>query len=213
MATDDLHAPLGLKRPAAGWPILYSVAAAVLGVATAAVVIGAAAWYEPLSRGLPAPPQASTPAAMPAAVKPEPPAAASAPITARVVQVPGTAAPPSRPLPQVTGSVLPVGAPDGAKEQPAAPGSTERIITIIDGRSGARQEVRIPVTSDAAIAPLPYPGPADPMRNVPDADEAPEPLPLPQSPPSRPKPSAPQKRAAKPGATLSTNSASQAPLR
>ena len=53
MATDDLHAPLGLKRPAAGRPILYSVAAAALGIATAAVVFGAAAWYEPLTRSQP----------------------------------------------------------------------------------------------------------------------------------------------------------------
>ena len=204
MATDDLHAPLGLEKPAAGRPIVYSVAAAVLGIATAAVVIGAAAWYEPLTRSLPmpAPPQAAT---TPAVIKPEPAVVVGGPATPRV-QVP--AQPPSRPLPQVTGAIPPAGALDGGKtqDQPAAPGSTDRIITIIDGRSGARQEVRIPAGSDAATAPLRDPGFADLMRTVPDADDTPEPPPQ----PSRAKPGAPQKRA-KP--TVSTNSASQAPLR
>jgi hypothetical protein len=205
VATDDLHAPLGLERPAPGRSIVYSVAAAVLGIATAAVVIGAAVWYEPLSHSLtmPAPPHVATPA-----VKPEPAVAVSPPVTPRV-DISRTAAPLSRPLPQITGSVPPAGAaPDGAKDQPAASGSTDRIITIIDGRSGARQEVRIPATSDAENTPPPDPGLADLMRNVPDADEAPEPLPQ----PSHAKPSAPQKRTAKPGQTMS-NSTSQAPLR
>jgi hypothetical protein len=207
VATDDLHAPLGLERPAAGRPIFYSVAAAVLGIAAAAVVIGAAAWYEPHTSSRPAPPQAATPAAAPTVVKPEPPVVAGA--TPRVVQVPGTAVLP-RPLPQITGAIQPAGVPDGAKEQP--PGA-DRIITIIDGRSGARQEVRIPATSDTANAPPPDPGLADLMHNVPDADDAPEPEPQHQLQPSRPKPGAPQKRAAKPGPSMSTNSASQAPLR
>ncbi len=171
MATDDLHAPLGLKRPAAGRPLLYSVAAAALGIATAAVVFGAAAWYEPLTHGQPAPPKGATSADTPLMVKPEPPSSASASAIPRVVPVPGTAAPLPRPLPQITGAISPAGALDGAKDQPAAP-RAERIITIIDGRSGARQEVRIPATSDATSAPPPDPGLADLMRNVPDADEA-----------------------------------------
>ena len=212
MATDDLHAPLGLKRPTAGRPLLYSVAAAALGIATAAVVFGAAAWYEPLTHGQPAPPKGATSADTPLMVKPEPPSSASASAIPRVVPVPGTAAPLPRPLPQITGAISPAGALDGAKDQPAAP-RAERIITIIDGRSGARQEVRIPATSDATSAPPPDPGLADLMRNVPDADEAAEPESQHQSQPSRPKPSAPQKRAAKPGQNVSTNSASQAPLR
>jgi hypothetical protein len=201
VATDDLHAPLGLERPAPGRPIVYSIAAAVLGLATAAVVIGAAVWYEPLTHSLtmPAPPQVATPA-----VKLEPAVGPS--VTPRV-DTSRTAAPLSRPLPQITGSVPSTGAPDGAKDPPAASGSTDRIITIIDGRSGARQEVRIPATSDAKNAPPPDPGLADLMRNVPDADESPEPRPQ----PSHAKPSAPQKRTAKP--TMSTNSAPQAPLR
>jgi len=123
------------------------------------VVIGAAAWYEPLGRRLPTstPPQV----AAPTLAKPE--VAASAPALPRV-QVIGTAA--SRPLPQVTGAISPAGALDGGKaqDQPAAPGSADRIITIIDGRSGARQEVRIPATSDAANAPLPDPGFGDLLR-------------------------------------------------
>jgi hypothetical protein len=208
VATDDLHAPLGLERPAAGRPIVYSVVAAVLGIATAAVVIGAATWYEPLTRSLPtpAPPQAATPAV----AKPEPTVAVvSAPAMPHVVPVPGAASP-SRALPQVTGALPPTGSLDEAppRDQPAAPASTDRIITIIDGRSGARQEVRIPATSDAGNAPLPDPGLTDLMHAFPDTDEAPEPLPQ----PPRAKPSPPQKRVAKPG-TVSTNSASQAPLR
>ncbi len=206
MATDDLHAPLGLERPAAGRPILYSVAAAVLGIAAAAVAIGAAAWYEPLTRSQP-PAQAATPAAAPAEVKPELPVVVGA--TPRVVPVPGTAALPARP--QITGAIG-RGALDGAKVQPAAP-SADRIITIIDGRSGARQEVRIPATSDAATAAPPDPGFADSIRIAPDADDAPEPEPAPMPQASRPKPSAPQKRPAKPGPSMSTSSAPQAPSR
>jgi hypothetical protein len=207
VATDDLHAPLGLDKPAADRPIVHSVTAAVLGIAAAALVIGAAAWYAPLSRNQPAPPQAATPAV----VKPEAAAAIGPAATPHAVQVPGAAAPPSRP--QIT-SILPAGALEGAAsgDQPAAPGSTDRIITIIDGRTGTRQEVRIPATSDAASAPLSDLGSADPMRNVPDTDEVPEP----RSQTPRAKPNAPQKRA-KPGQTsgqtTSTNSALQPPLR
>jgi len=203
VATDDLHTPLGLERPAAGRPIFYSVAAAVLGIAAAAVAIGAAAWYEPLTPSQP-PGQAATPAAAPAAVKLELPVVVGAP---RVVPVPGTAALPARP--QITGAIGPAGAVDGAKDQPAAPGA-DRIITIIDGRSGARQEVRIPATSDAANAAPPDAGFADSIRIAPDSDDAPEPelQPMPQA--SHPKPSAPQKRAARPAPSMSTNSAPQA---
>jgi hypothetical protein len=179
------------------------VAAAVLGIAAAAVVIGAAAWYEPLTHSLPTP---APSAAAPAVVKPEP-VVVSAPAAPRAYG-PGAAQPPSRPLPQfvpqITGGIPPAGA--SPQDQPD-PGSTDRVITIIDGRSGARQEVRIPAGSDAANAPLPDPGLADLMRNVPNIDDAPEPPPQ----PSRAKPIAPQKRAAKP--SVSTNSAPQAPLR
>jgi hypothetical protein len=212
VATDDLHAPLGLDKPVAGRPIVHSMAAALLGIATAAVVIGAAAWYEPFGRSPPAPPQTSTPqAGTPTLARPEPAVAATPPAVPRV-QVTGTASPPPRSLPQATGAIPPAGALEGGKppDQPVAPGSTDRIITIIDGRSGARQEVRIPATSEAAGAPPPDPGFSDLMRGdtVLDADDTPEPLP----PPSRAKPNAPQKRA-KPGSAMSTNSAPQAPLR
>jgi hypothetical protein len=204
VASNDLHAPLGLKKPAADRPIAYSVAAAVLGIAAAAIVIGAAVW----TRSLPTPTPSTT--TMPAVV--EPAAAANDPATPRVY-APGAAQSPSRPLPQpshqVTGSIPPA----AATPEPAAPASTDRIITIIDGRSGARQEVRIPATSDTADPPLPDPGLADLMRTAPSADETAEPSPQPPSQLSRAKPNAPQKRAAKPGAAMSTNSAPQAPLR
>jgi hypothetical protein len=205
VATDDLHAPLGLQRPAAGRPIVYSVAAAALGIATAAVVIGAAAWYDPLSRSLPTPipPQA----AIPAMATPAPAVVVSAPATPRL-QIPPTAPPTSRP--QVTGAIPPATAPDDSKApEPAAPASTDRIITIIDGRSGARQEVRIPATSGTPTAPPPDAGLADLLRGgtvLGADDDVPEPL----TPPPHAKPSAPQKRA-KPA--ISTNSATQAPLR
>jgi hypothetical protein len=215
VATDDLHAPLGLGRPAAGRPIAHSVAAAVLGIATAAVVIGATVWYEPLTRSLPtpAPPQVASPA------KPEPAVAASSPATPRVV--------PALPLParpQITGAIPPARGPDGNAFDPspdnpsAAPGRAERVITIIDGRSGARQEVRIPATSEGADTPLPDPGLADPLRGgtVLGADDAPESLaspPLALPPRAKPGPPPQKRTAAKPGQTLSTNSATQAPLR
>jgi hypothetical protein len=208
VATDDLHAPLGLQRPAAGRPIVYAVAAAALGIATAAVVIGAAAWYDPLSRSLPtpAPPQTVSPqAAAPVVVKPDAAVVVSAPPRA---QVPAVAPPASRP--QVTGAIPPAtAADDGKAPEPAAPASTDRIITIIDGRSGARQEVRIPATSATPTAPPPDPGVDDLLRGgtvLGADDDVPEPL----TPPPHAKPSAPQKRA-KPA--MSTNSASQAPLR
>jgi hypothetical protein len=185
------------------------VAAAVLGVATAAVVIGATVWYEPLSRSLPTP--APLQAATPVTAKPEP-AVAVAPVTPRVL--PGTAVPPQA-RPQVTGSIPSAVGFDGKAFEPppdnppAAPGRAERVITIIDGRSGARHEVRIPATSDAATAPLPDPGLSGLLRggDVLGTDETPEPLP--QPPAANPR--APQKRAAKPA--MSTNSVSQAPLR
>jgi hypothetical protein len=216
VATDDLHAPLGLEKPAAaGRSIVYSVAAAALGIAAAAIVIGAAAWYESLAHSLPTPAPAT--AATPAAVKPEPAVVVGGSAMPRGYTS-GTTQPPSQPMPQgglqgmpqimprFTGSIPAAGAPP--QDQPAAPGGTDRIITIIDGRSGARQEVRIPATSDAADAPPPDPGLADLTRTAPSADEGAEPPPQ----PSRAKPNAPQKRA-KPGQTMSTNSASQAPLR
>jgi hypothetical protein len=102
-------------------------------------------------------------------------------------------------------------APDDSKApEPAAPASTDRIITIIDGRSGARQEVRIPATSGTPTAPSSDAGLADLLRGgtvLGADDDVPEPL---SPPPPHAKPSAPQKRA-KP--TVSTNSAAQAPLR
>jgi hypothetical protein len=211
VATDDLHAPLGLDRPAAGRPVIYSVAAAVLGIAAAAVVVGIATWYEPLTRSQPAPAPAT--AATPARTSPEP-VVVSAPATSRVY-APGTAQPPSRSLPQMTPQIVPQAMPNvtgaippagaSSQDQAAAAGGTDRIITIIDGRSGARQEVRIPATSDPAT---PDPSLADVMRVVPGGDEASEPAPQ----PSRAKPNAAQKRA-KPGPAMSTNSAPQAPMR
>jgi hypothetical protein len=213
VATDDLHAPLGLEKPAAaGRPIVYSLAAAMLGIAAAAIVIGAAAWYQPLTHSLPTPtPSMPVPAtaATPAVVKPEPAVVVGGSAIPRGY-TPGTTQPPSQGgpqgMPRFTGSIPAAGAP--TQDQPAAAGGTDRIITIIDGRSGARQEVRIPTTSDAADAPPPDPGLADLMRGAPSVDEASEPPPQ----PSRAKPNAPQKRA-KPGQTTSTNSASQTPLR
>jgi hypothetical protein len=207
VATDDLHAPLGLQRPAAGRPIVHSVAAAALGIANAAVVIGAVAWYDPLSRSQPATSQTTpTQAAAPVVIKPDPAVTASAPSAPRV-QVPAVAPPSSRP--QVTGTIPPAATLDGGKAQePAAPASTDRIITIIDGRSGARQEVRIPATSDALSATPPDAGLADLLRGgtvLGADDDVPEPITPPHA-----KSSAPPKRA-RPAA--STNSASQAPPR
>ena len=213
MATDDLHAPLGLGKPAAGRPIVHSVAAAVLGIATAAVVIGAGRLVR-TARPQPAEPRRNLDAAgRDPLARPEPAMAASAP--AHPVSSP--AASRHRISPQVTGAIPPAGGLDGKASSP--PGQA--------GRAGQRrahhhhhrrQERRPPGGADSRdlrvqqIAPLPDPGFSILMRGdtVLGADDAPEPLPA----PPRAKPSAPQKRAAtKPGPTLSTNSASQAPLR
>lgn len=141
--------------------------------------------------------------------KPEPSVVMDGPATPRVY-APGTAQPPARPLPQVTGSIPPA----TAAPPPAALGSTDRVITIIDGTSGARREVRIPATSETADPPpLPDPGLTDILRTTPDTDEAQELSAQPPPQPSRAKANAPQKRAAKPGASTSTNSTSQVPVR
>ena len=84
--------------------------------------------------------------------------------------------------------------------------------------AGARQEVRTPATSEGADTPLPDPGLADPLRGgtVLGADDAPESLaspPLALPPRAKPGPPPQKRTAAKPGQTLSTNSATQAPLR
>jgi hypothetical protein len=201
VATDDLHAPLGLDKPA-GRPIVHSVAAAVLGITTAAVVIGATIWYGPLARSLPTP---APPPATPVVMTPEP--TANAPTTTTSPRVSGTGVPARA---QVTGSIPPAGgfggkALDPSQDTAAAPGRADRVITIIDGRSGARQEVRIPAGSDAENAPAPDPGLANLMHDLPSAEDVPAPQ------PPRAKPPTPQKRATKP--VTSTNSASQAPLR
>jgi uncharacterized protein len=136
VATDDLYAPLGLDKKAARArlsPLVYSVAAGLLGVALATFVIWVLFGHDPFGG--------------------EPMAVAKTNV--RVVE-PGQAArlrlsEPDAASPENTGAISP--AEDIAQlkaPERAAPGRAEQIVTIIDGRSGARQEVRIPALVEPA---------------------------------------------------------------
>jgi uncharacterized protein len=143
VATDDLYAPLGLgKKPARARlsPLVYSVAAGLLGVALATFVIWVVVGHDPFGG--------------------EPMAVAKTDV--RVVE-PSHAvrlrlSEPDATSPESTGAISPaeeiaqLKALERAKERTLdqAAGRTEQTVTIIDGRSGARQEVRIPAPAAPA---------------------------------------------------------------
>ncbi len=143
MATDDLYAPLGLDKKAARArlsPLVYSVAAGLLGVALATFVIWVLFGHDPFGG--------------------EPMAVAKTNV--RVVE-PGQAArlrlsEPDAASPESTGAIGPaeeiaqLKSLERAKEKTPDQGAgrAEQIVTIIDGRSGARQEVRIPAPVEPA---------------------------------------------------------------
>ena len=147
MATDDLYAPLGLtKKPArARLPLLvYPVAAGLLGIALAAFVIWVVVGYNPLG-------------GKPVAVAKADPSAEGTDHAVKLRPSDSDAA-----APDSTGAISPaeeiarVEAPERTKEKApdqAAAGRGEQIVTIIDGRSGARQEVKIPTPAEPATAP------------------------------------------------------------
>jgi uncharacterized protein len=141
VATDDLFAPLGQdKKPARArlTPSVYPVAAGLLGLALATFVVWVMVGHDPFGG--------------------EPMAVAKANLGAA-----GTGnADALRPSPpEITGAISPAAeiaqlkAQERAKEKAldqAAAGRGEQIVTIIDGRNGARQEVKIPAPLETAIS-------------------------------------------------------------
>jgi uncharacterized protein len=127
LAPDDLNAPLGQEKQKRLPKLPVSapqMLAGVLGLSGLVVVAWAAFVHDPLG---------GEPVAV-LATKSEPsaqPARAASPDSAHTV-VADTAA---------------KGGPDAAKENPAPPGA--KTITIIDGSSGARQQVTVPGNSDS----------------------------------------------------------------
>jgi uncharacterized protein len=143
VATYDLYAPLGLdKKPARARlsPVAYSVTAGLLGVAFATFVIWIVVGHDPFGGE----PMALAKTNVRAA---EPDQAARLPMSE-----------PDAASPESTGTISPaeeiarLKALERAKAKSAdrAAGRAEQIVTIIDGRSGARQEVRIPAPAEPA---------------------------------------------------------------
>ena len=145
MATDDLFAPLGLdKKPArARLPsFLLPVTAGVLGVALATFVIWVMVGHDPLG-------------GEPMAVAKVNPRAAAGTFELRPSETDRTA-------PEIIGAITSaeeiaqLKAQERAKEKAldqAAASRGEQIVTIIDGRSGARQEVKIPGPVETTVSP------------------------------------------------------------
>jgi hypothetical protein len=145
VATDDLFAPLGLdKKPArARLPsFLLPVTAGVLGIALATFVTWVMVGHDPLG-------------GEPIAVAKVNPGAA-----ARTVELRPSETDPTPP--EITGAITTaeeiaqLKAQERAKEKAlhqAATSRGEQIVTIIDGRSGARQEVKIPGPVETTISP------------------------------------------------------------
>ena len=145
MATDDLFAPLGLdKKPARTRlpSFLLPVAAGVLGITLATFVIWVMVGHDPLG-------------GEPMAVAKVNPRGAARTVELRRSETEATP-------PEITGAITAaeeiaqLKAQERAKEKAldqAAASRGEQIVTIIDGRSGARQEVKIPGPVDATISP------------------------------------------------------------
>jgi uncharacterized protein len=144
---DDLNAPLGLDKKQAPRripPIALPVAAGCLGLLLGVFVIGSLVGNDPLggepmvavSAGLsPDGPMEKKPPVVPKAE-------GSAPMRAAI----SPAADPTKPPAREAGAEKP-------DEKPAekTSGRGEQVVTIIDGKSGARQEVRIPASTDPAV--------------------------------------------------------------
>jgi polysaccharide deacetylase 2 family uncharacterized protein YibQ len=142
VATDDLFAPLGLdKKPARArlTPSVYPVAAGLLGLALATFVVWVMVGHDPFGG--------------------EPMAVAK--VNLGAAGTPGALRPSETAPPEITGAISPaeeiarLKAQERAKEKvldQAAAGRGEQIVTIIDGRNGARQEVKIPALAETAIS-------------------------------------------------------------
>jgi uncharacterized protein len=144
VATDDLFAPLGLdKKPARArlTPSVYPVAAGLLGLALATFVVWVMVGHDPFGG--------------------EPMAVAKSNLGAAGTGNADALRPSETAPPEITGAISPaeeiaqLKAQERAKEKAldqAAAGRGEQIVTIIDGRNGARQEVKIPAPVETAIS-------------------------------------------------------------
>jgi uncharacterized protein len=144
VATDDLFAPLGQdKKPARArlTPSVYPVAAGLLGLALATFVVWVMVGHDPFGG--------------------EPMAVAKANLGAAGTGNADALRPSETAPPEITGAISPAAeiaqlkAQERAKEKAldqAAAGRGEQIVTIIDGRNGARQEVKIPAPLETAIS-------------------------------------------------------------
>ncbi len=134
MTTDDLNAPLGQKpvKRRFKWPVsVPQLIAAALALFLGTFAVWAIVADEPFGGE----PMVAVPVAAhdPAPVK-KAEAAKVPPETAPVMQVPGHAD----------------AAAAGAPAMPAAPAAPTKTVTIIDGKTGTRQDVVIPDTGNAA---------------------------------------------------------------
>jgi uncharacterized protein len=145
VATDDLFAPLGLdKKPARPrlTPSVYPPAAGLLGLALATFVVWVMVAHDPFG-GEPI-----------AVVKANLGSETGNAVALRPSETDATA-------PEITGAISAAAeiaqlkAQERAREKAldqAAAGRGEQIVTIIDGTSGARQEVKIPAPVEATIS-------------------------------------------------------------
>jgi hypothetical protein len=147
VATDDLYSPLGLGKKPARFrlpPVVLRVAAGALGIGLATFAIWMMVRNDPFGG--------------------EPMAVAKADLGVADAGVAAKLRPsqPDAAAPENTGSISPAEeiAQLEKREQAgeaiqdrAAAGRGEQIVTIIDGRSGARQEVKIPAPTGLGIAP------------------------------------------------------------
>jgi hypothetical protein len=144
--TDDLSAPLGQKKPARRRKLTLAELYLVGGLAGLGMVIGTGWMFlaeSPFTR-------ASTPAAN-VQTPPAPAATVDRAADIRLIRLsPGERTNMS----------------DGMSEPPPAAGPPSRSITIIDGSSGRRQEIQIPIAADAAPDESADPRP-EPSRSTP----------------------------------------------
>jgi polysaccharide deacetylase 2 family uncharacterized protein YibQ len=144
VASDDLFAPLGLdKKPVRArlTPSLYPVAAGLLGLALVTLGVWVMVGHDPFGGEPMAVAKANLGAGTGTAVALRPSETDAAPETTGAIG-------PAEEIAQLK-------AQERAKEKAldqAAAGRGEQIVTIIDGRSGARQEVKIPAPVEATIS-------------------------------------------------------------
>jgi len=147
VATDDLNAPLGLGKTQARFrlpPFAAPVAAGFLG----AVVATFAVWAIFITDPLGGEPVGVVKVDLTAAEGGD--AAERKPKGARPGQPPPSGVPEGDAHPKPPQEVRIPGNPETGQQEPAG-GAGEQTVTIIDGKSGARQEVKIPSTAESGL--------------------------------------------------------------